>query len=362
MGKDFYEILGIPRSASQGDIKKAYRKGALKYHPDKNQGDASAEEKFKEISGAFEILSDPEKKKLYDQYGEAGINPQAAPDDDGNGGFSGFGGSGMGGGGGGTRTFHFSGMPSGSMGGMGGGGFHQSNPMDIFQMMFGTGNPFEAESSMGGGGMGGMSGMGGGGMGGSGLDGFMRQAMNQQQQGQDQRHPSQSQPQRQEPLSPITHDLKLTLEELYTGTTKKLRVHKKLLDGTTTPVDKSITIKPGWKEGTKITYDDVGVIFVIQTKPHTIYTREDDDLIATIDITLHQALTGISTSIKTLDGRSIPIKLPYAEPSTIKIIPAEGMPNQKSGTRGDMKVKFNIKFPTLNSDERSRIANMLPSI
>lgn len=68
-GKDFYEILGIGKSASQEEIKKAYRKLAIKYHPDKNPGDKEAEEKFKEISAAFEILKDEEKRQKYDQFG-----------------------------------------------------------------------------------------------------------------------------------------------------------------------------------------------------------------------------------------------------------------------------------------------------
>ena len=67
--KDFYEILGVPRNASDSEIKKSYRKLAMKYHPDKNKGDKTAEKKFKEISGAYEILKDPQKKAAYDQYG-----------------------------------------------------------------------------------------------------------------------------------------------------------------------------------------------------------------------------------------------------------------------------------------------------
>src|SRR5688572_3181217 len=66
---DYYEVLGLKRSASQDEIKKAYRKSALKYHPDRNPGDAQAEKKFKEISEAYEILSDEKKRQIYDQYG-----------------------------------------------------------------------------------------------------------------------------------------------------------------------------------------------------------------------------------------------------------------------------------------------------
>ncbi len=71
--RDYYEILGVDRNASSEEIKKAYRKQALKYHPDRNPGDASAEEKFKEAAEAYEVLSDTEKKSRYDQFGHAGL-------------------------------------------------------------------------------------------------------------------------------------------------------------------------------------------------------------------------------------------------------------------------------------------------
>ncbi|NCX93688.1 MAG: molecular chaperone DnaJ [Gammaproteobacteria bacterium] len=76
--KDYYEILGVAKGASAEDIKKAYRRLAMKYHPDKNQGDKTAEEKFKEISQAYEILSDDKKRAAYDQFGHAGVDPSAA--------------------------------------------------------------------------------------------------------------------------------------------------------------------------------------------------------------------------------------------------------------------------------------------
>lgn len=88
--RDYYEILGVSKSASDQDIKKAYRKMAMKYHPDKNPDDKEAEEKFKEANEAYEILSSPEKRKRYDQFGHAGVNNNG-----GAGGYDGFGGAGF---------------------------------------------------------------------------------------------------------------------------------------------------------------------------------------------------------------------------------------------------------------------------
>src|SRR5690625_2658936 len=82
--RDYYEILGVSKSASAEEIKKAYRKKAIQYHPDKNPDDKEAEEKFKEAAEAYEVLSDPEKRQRYDQFGHAGV-----------GGAGGFGGGGM---------------------------------------------------------------------------------------------------------------------------------------------------------------------------------------------------------------------------------------------------------------------------
>jgi DnaJ family protein B protein 4 len=135
MGKDFYKVLGVGRNASESEIKKAYRKLALKLHPDKG-GDP---EKFAEVSNAYEVLHDKDKKTIYDQYGEEGLSAGGPPGDTGGGGGM-PGGTGGGMPGGMPGGFHFSssgggrgggGMPQG-FGGGGRGGF--TDPGDMFKM------------------------------------------------------------------------------------------------------------------------------------------------------------------------------------------------------------------------------------
>ena len=113
--RDYYEVLGLEKGASEGDIKKAFRKMAMKYHPDKNPGDKEAEEKFKDINEAYSVLSDPDKKSKYDRFGHAGVDPNGMG---GAGGFGGFGGAG--GFGGFEDIFDMFGSAFG--GGFGGGG------------------------------------------------------------------------------------------------------------------------------------------------------------------------------------------------------------------------------------------------
>ena len=86
--RDYYEVLGVEKSASEAEIKKAYRKLAIQYHPDKNPGDKEAEEKFKEAAEAYSVLSDKDKRARYDQFGHAGVDPNFNA----GGGFGGFGG------------------------------------------------------------------------------------------------------------------------------------------------------------------------------------------------------------------------------------------------------------------------------
>lgn len=257
-----YDSLSISPTASESEIKKAYRKAALKFHPDKNKDNPDASEKFKEVSQAYEILSDPDKRKTYDQYGLEFLlrGGAPAPEDAGAGGFGGgmpggFGGvpGGFGGGmpGGGTKTFHFStggGMP-------GGGGFSFSNPESIFSEFLRGG---------GGGGAGGMGGpgddddfasfFGGGGSPFGGRPGAGGRTRT-----------SGGMPRRQQTpeVTVVEKPLPVTLEDLFTGVTKKMKIKRKTFDeatGKQSVQDRilEVPIKKGLKPGSKIKFNGVG--------------------------------------------------------------------------------------------------------
>jgi len=343
MGKDYYKILGVEKNASPEEIKKAYKKKALKRHPDRVSQDKKeeAQKKFQEIGEAFEVLSDPEKKKIYDQVGEDGLKgdiPEGAS------GFSGFGGMPRGGG----TTFHFT----------------SSNADDIFRNFFGTSDPFQAE-----GGSFGFPGMMGGRMGGLGGGGF-GDMMGDNMSGGSRGQPHRS----QKKADPIEHRLNVSLEELYNGTTKRMRITSKKVDGATgrvVPVtsDKEIIVKPGWKNGTKITFANEGdempgvipadIVFIVQSKPHDRFVRDGDDLIYSCPVSLHDALCGVRTSVLSLDNRSINIEARHVTSDTVKIFPGEGMPNNKKRTKGDLRVKFQIVFPELSESDRTQIGSIL---
>lgn len=175
-------------------------------------------------------------------------------------------------------------------------------------------------------------------------------------------HFGHSTPRRQKQDPAIEYPLNLTLEELYTGCTKKMKISRKVLnpDGTRTPEDKvvSIDVKPGWKAGTKITFAREGdqsvgriaadIVFVVNEKPHSFFKREGNNLEYTARVCLRDALCGGSIPIPTIEGETLTLSLEeIVNPNTVKVLSGHGMPISKApGRRGDLIVNFDIKFPT----------------
>jgi len=349
-----YDQLGVSPTANQDEIKKGYRKAALKYHPDKNKDNPQAAEKFKECSQAYEILSDPEKRKIYDDYGlEFLLRGGAAPPPDGAGGNPLAGGGMPGGfdfgggmpGGGGTRTFRFStGGGNGGAGGMGGAG--AGGGMDDFADIFTTFG-------------------GGGAPRGAGRSQRMRTGFG------DVPRPRESTPE----VTTVERPLPLTLEELFRGVTKKMKIKRKTFDESgkrmTTDTVLEVPIKPGLKKGSKIKFKGVGdqeeggqqdLHFIVEEKPHPLFVREDNDLIHTVDLDLKEALTGWRRTVTTIDGKQLNLdKNGPTQPGSTDRYPGLGMPiSKKPGTRGDFIIKYNVKFPTtLTAAQKEKLREIL---
>ncbi|KAF2181793.1 DnaJ-domain-containing protein [Zopfia rhizophila CBS 207.26] len=351
-----YDHLGVSSSATQDEIKKAYRKAALKWHPDKNKDNPAAAEKFKEVSQAYEILSDPEKRKTYDQFGlefllrggapppEGGAGPGGNPFEAGGYPFASSGGMP-----GGTRTFHF------STGGGGGGGFHFSNPESIFsEFLRGGGASMGGDDddfgSFGGFGMGGMP----GGMPNMGGSRSSRRPGGSRFDSDGRRAPTPE-------VTVVEKPLPVSLEELFNGTTKKMKIKRKTYDqatGKQSTQDRilEVPIKKGLKAGSKIKFSDVGdqveggtqdLHFIVSEKSHPLFTRNGDDIKHTIDIDLKEALTGWRRTVQTIDGKQLVVSSAGPTgPNFEERYPGLGMPkSKKPAERGDFVVGVRIKFP-----------------
>ncbi|GMH07267.1 hypothetical protein Nepgr_009107 [Nepenthes gracilis] len=178
--------------------------------------------------------------------------------------------------------------------------------------------------------------------------------------------------------APIEIKLPCTLEELYKGCTKKMKISREIADisGKTLPVEEILTIdiRPGWKKGTKITFPEKGneqpgvapadIVFIIDEKPHNIFTREGNDLVVARTVSLAEALTGYTVNLRTLDGRNITIPISNViHPKYEEVVPREGMPITKDPTsKGNLRIKFDIKFPSrLTAEQKGGIKKLLGS-
>ena len=291
--KDYYNILGVGKKATTDDIKKAYRKLARKYHPDANPGNPEAEEKFKEIGEAYEVLKDPQKRQRYDQLG-ANWKQYA------NTGWPG---------GGQSYTYDFGGGKGFSFENMGG-GFS-----DFFEMFFGSGadqrfSGFDFRQDFGGGGA------------------------RAPQKGQD-----------------MQSSMKISLGEAYTGTQRSIRLQK---EGKTRTVN--VKIPAGIKDGGKIRLAGQGgsspmggaagdLYIVINITGHKLFRRKGSDLYIEIPVSMKEAYMGGKIDIPTFDGK-VDMRLPAKTQSgrTLRL-KGKGMPGLRGESRGDLYVKIQIVFP-----------------
>ncbi|KAL1841298.1 hypothetical protein VTJ49DRAFT_7243 [Mycothermus thermophilus] len=337
-----YETLGVSPTATEQELKKAYKTGALKFHPDKNRGDPAAEQKFKEISHAYEILSDPQKRQIYDQYGEAGLEggagagPGMAAEDL----FASFFG-GMGGGFGGM----FSGMHQ-QRGPAKAKTIHHVHQVSLEDMYRGKVSKLALQRSIvcpkceGRGGK----------------EGAVRKCMSCDGHG----------------MKTMMRQMGPMIQRFQTvcpdcngeGETVRDKDRCKQCFGKKTVVDRKVLhvhVDRGVKSGTKIEFRGEGdqapgilagdVVFEIQQKPHPRFTRREDDLLYQAEIDLVTALAGGTIYIEHLDDRWLSVEILPGEaisPGTVKMIRGQGMPSYRHHDFGNMYIQFSVKFPEKN--------------
>ena len=353
--EDYYELLGVEKSASAEELKKAYRKKAVQFHPDKNPGDKAAEEMFKKVSHAYEVLSDAEKRAAYDRYGAAAFE----------------GGAGAAG-------------PRGA-GGMGGGGFH--DPFDIFREVFGQ------QGGRGGGGI--FEEMFGGGGGGGGRDGadlrydleitleeaargvekeisFRKQMACERCDGSGAEPGSKrvtcatcrgaGQVRRSGGIITFTQTCPSCVG---VGTRIEKPCSSCRGEGRVARNTKlNVRIPPGVDTGSRLRSSGNGeaglaggqpgdLYIVLSVKEHELFERQGDDLFCEIPIKFTLASLGGSIEVPTLSGKAS-LKIPHGTQSgTTFRLRGRGMPSLRGGAQGDQLVRVQVEVPTaLSSDQR----------
>jgi molecular chaperone DnaJ len=371
--KDFYSVLGVTSTASQDEIKKAYRKLAKKYHPDANANDAKAGERFKEISEANTVLSDPEKRKQYDEMRRLGAFDGGFAGYGGGrsraGSAGGFGGAGArGGAGGGGQTINFQDFDIGGLGGLG----------DLFSSMFGGGETRQASRPKGP-------------ERGQTVEATLEIPFRTAARGGKVPielevseecptcHGSGAAPGAQLTTCPecngrgvisfgqggfaVNRPCPVCLGKGQIPTepcptchgSGEVRVKRKVL----------ITVPPGVDTGSKIRLKGQGgkgnnngppgdLVITFSVQPDKFYRRDGLDVIATVPLNIAQATLGTKISVRTLDGKKVAIKIPPGTPSG-KRFRVRGQGIQKGDKKGDLIVEVSIAVPEKLSEEQERM-------
>ncbi|CEJ54035.1 Putative Mitochondrial protein import protein MAS5 [Penicillium brasilianum] len=341
----YYECLGVDPSATEAQLKSAYKKGALKFHPDKNKNNPEAAEKFKELSHAYEILSDPQKRQIYDQYGEEGLE-----------------GGGAGGGMNAEDLFSQFFGGGGGFGGMFGGGMRDTGPkkartihhvhkVNLEDIYRGKVSKLALQKSVICSGCEGRGGKDGAvkecsGCNGSGMKTMMRQ------------------------MGPMIQRFQTVCPDCNgEGEIIREKDRCKKCNGKKTVVERKVLhvhVDKGVRDGHKIEFRGEGdqmpgvmpgdVVFEIEQKPHPRFQRKNDDLFYQAEIDLLTALAGGSIHIEHLDERWLTVNIAPGEvivPDAIKVIPGQGMPSFRHHDFGNLYIKFDVKFP-----EKDQLRNL----
>ncbi len=364
--RDYYAVLGVPRTASAAEIKKAYRRLARQFHPDRNPGDTEAERRFKDLNEANEVLADPAKRRQYDElgahwadYARAGGRPGGDPFGPG-GPFAGFR-AGGGAAGPGVR-FEFAGDPGdfsdffnaffagGAVGATAAGPAGRAGAMP-------HGVPGSAARSRG---RGTVVEDGAGPVGGGGLDDLLA-GLGLGGRGRTRGGPGAATTARGAP-APVEARVDVTLEDVLAGATRIVQLDGRRLE---------VKIPPGVATGSRIRLRGKGggegaaardLVLIVQVLPHPTFAREGVNVSCDLPVTLREALLGAEVAVRTLSGRVL-LRVPAGtqQGRTIRLA-GQGLPRLKGDGRGDLLAKVRVVLPVLDDQGRAAASAFLDAV